>query len=604
MSLLSSRVSRLTQSVLALLILAAILRDGDAACPRAAVRALASSLKKAEAPKGKCVATFKGESLSFDACRTGLEGGLDVYWKIEGDIIRTLFSAESKGWVGLGWGATKMVPGAATVAYVDPASGGASVKDFTLSAKSADGVTPGSSQKLSNADAELAGDRIVAMFSRPLGDELAGDKPASAIWAVGPSVSAGGALDYHSARGVEEFDLFNWTEGGTVGKNQSVDGGDSPSFAEEDANSDKTSRHTAETTASSASASKSDSCNVTFGGDEMDFRACRLGLEGDINVYWNIDETKKTVKTLFSTPSEKGYIGWGWGLQNMVPGSAAVARVNANGKPTLAAYALTGKSSDAVKQDPGAIDISDGAAEISGGFLKGLFTQPLSSGVSNGPTNAIWARGDTSGGAAGLAHHSTRGVGTLDLSARTDAGDARGVKLARVFVIHGVLMVVAWLLLAPAGIFVMRYLKKYNPTAFYAHLTLMTLTFVLVVSAYGLAMWKGNHVERTHMWIGTFATFGATAQVICGAMRPAKGHQLRRTFVLLHSNIGRVAWVLAVVNIFIGLRIADADRWAYIICSAAVGVFLLLMVIFQFLSKQFPTKDTDIREPSNVAESA
>jgi hypothetical protein len=332
-------------------------------------------------------------------------------------------------------------------------------------------------------------------------------------------------------------------------------------------------------------------CNVTFKGKQLTFQACRMDLDASVSVYWNIDKSASTITTLFSTPATGGYVGWGWGLRKMVPGAAAVAVAKPDGTATLQAYNLAGESSGKVTPDLKAIALTNGDADLAHGVLSGLFTQPLSSAVSAGPTGAIWARGGAKG--AVLDDHSkARGSRTLDLSATSSGGDqSTGVPLERVFVVHGVMMVAAWLGLAPLGIFIMRYMKRFNPAAFQTHRALMVTMFGLAVAAFTLGLAKGAHTERAHLWVGAAAMIAATMQVIGGVLRPTKGHQLRGIFTVMHSWTGRLGWTLAVVDIVIGLRIADAARWTYYACVAPVAVFVVAMVGFSFLRESFPVAE-------------
>lgn len=520
-----------------------------------------------------CQVEFKGETLSFKSCRSNLDGGLKLYWSIEGDNIHTLFEQKSPGWSAFGWGYSEMVPGAAAVAYVDPESKEAVLKDYSLTAKTTDGVQLGTSQKIFDEAAEVVDGTIKGLFSRPLGATLSGKEAAAAIWASGPPVEEAGTLKIHSSRFSDTLDLA-----------AESDNDDAPSASPE-TNAEK------ETGADAASVtldSGPNSCNVVFKGEEKTFQACRVGLEGDVSAYWTIDSEAGTISTLVSRRASAGYVGWGWGSRIMVPATAAVFYVDPSSNDALiGAYDLKGKASSGVtpSQTSG---ISEAEAFVGDGLLMGIFKQKLDAKVTNGPTDAIWAVG-TKGGGSSLEYHDSRGSGRFDLSQTSSDGDSVGVKLARAFVIHGVLMAVAWLVICPLGVFAMRYGKRWNPVAFQVHRALLLLTYLIAVAALALAIIKGSRKEKIHFGLGVAIVVAATLQVSGGILRPAKTSKLRSLFYILHSNAGRIIYGAAVANIFIGLKIAGVSKVYFITCSVMVGIVVLMFVLCTLFS--VPSKE-------------
>jgi Electron transfer DM13/DOMON domain len=146
--------------------------------------------QSARAGEEPCKVTFKGVERSFHACRKGLSGAVDVYWTIEGDRITTLFSAEAEdgGYVSWGWGQKMMTvgdgSGAAVVAYADPNSGEAIIKDYSMTAKTSEGVQPKTPTVISGEEAEVASGRVKGLYTRPLSEKVV-NGPSDAVCSAG-----------------------------------------------------------------------------------------------------------------------------------------------------------------------------------------------------------------------------------------------------------------------------------------------------------------------------------------------------------------------------------------------------------------------------------
>lgn len=397
----------------------------------------------------------------------------------------------------------------------------------------------------------------------------------------------------------------------------------------------------------------STSCDVLFKGSSRNFQGCRKNLEGGVDVYWNIDESAKTIETLMSGKpgAEGGYsmfhlaffqplicftavlllcilfltsldsllvyrlsfgilrsyfcvpawsssaVGWGWGQRSMVPsggGAAAIAFADpSSGAVSVRDYSLSARSSAGVQ--PGTSqELSGGEAELVDGSIFALFTRPLGGSISNGPTDAIWAVGPAVSSATSLMTHTSRSSGNFDLSTASSSSDSVGSSLETLWKVHAWLMALAWLGLAPIGILGIRRFKKYNPLTFRIHQGLLVLATLFTIAAYIIALVEGRRLAKVHFSLGTVVMVLALFQVVLGVIRPAKGAPKRGLFYALHSNAGRLTWIIAVANVFVGLFLArsNAPTWLKVVAGVLVGLYVLAFLIFEtVLSGSFPSKE-------------
>jgi DOMON domain/Eukaryotic cytochrome b561 len=360
--------------------------------------------------------------------------------------------------------------------------------------------------------------------------------------------------------------------------------------------------------AAAAANESSTACSVAFKGATLQYQGCRLDLSAGMRVYWNLSDSE--IDTLFSgNPKKGGWIGFGWGRDKMVGANAAVAFLNSSGTADVYDYYLADKSSAAcvVANKQG---ISKKEAEVlPDGTILARFVRPRDTNIQNSSTYAIWANGPGVSGGTTLKEHSgsSYATGLINLATTSATGNetVQVSAISTALKVHGVLMAVAWLLLAPLGIFFMRHLKKFNPVAFQVHRGLMVTAFVVAVVSFIIGVIKKTS-ERgllsLHLGLGVVAGVLAILQIIGGIFRPQKATRRRPLFNLLHGWSGRIAVVLAVIDIFIGLKLAKAKALLYILTAAVVALWTALFVVFSvFLRKPFPIKEPEVVSPAEHA---
>ncbi len=172
---------------------------------------------------------------------------------------------------------------------------------------------------------------------------------------------------------------------------------------------------------------------------------------------------------------------------------------------------------------------------------------------------------------------------------------------------HARLMVLAWAVLLPAGVFTARFLKITprqdwprvldNKTWWRLHLALQYTGALAVLSALALIVCGGPHPRGTHALLGWTVVVLTAAQVASGLLRGSKGgptapradgaldgdHYLmtrrRRLFEYVHKSAGYIALLLSIAAILSGLWLANAPKgmwsvialwWLLMLCAGVV----------------------------------
>ncbi|KAL3083963.1 hypothetical protein niasHS_008835 [Heterodera schachtii] len=162
---------------------------------------------------------------------------------------------------------------------------------------------------------------------------------------------------------------------------------------------------------------------------------------------------------------------------------------------------------------------------------------------------------------------------------------------------HGVLMTLAWLLLAPCAILYVRFLRDPlkrilgDQLWFQVHRLLNTLTFICVLIAFICAIgatggvWKGptiyNSWEENLAWSSIHSLFGFIAflltifQPISALFRCHPDSSARVVFNVLHAFTGYIGWLCALIAICI----ACVHFGLFANTSAATVLIIVFLVL-------------------------
>ena len=149
---------------------------------------------------------------------------------------------------------------------------------------------------------------------------------------------------------------------------------------------------------------------------------------------------------------------------------------------------------------------------------------------------------------------------------------------------HGLLALISWGVLVPAGVALARFFKRFDPFWFYAHVVAQGLGFLLGALAV-VAGFRLDDDERapvaTHKGIGVAVVVCACLQVMAVLARPAKETKARRYWNWYHHSVGRAAVVLGVANVFYGLSLAnERQEWSYVY-GVFIGVFAVVCLVLE-----------------------
>lgn len=532
-----------------------------------------------------CKASYNGVEVNYANCQKGLTGGIDVFWNIRSDDgeIDTLFRAtDTVGYVGFGWGYNSMVDaGESNVAAVFNGDSGPMFSNYALTERAVAGVRPSPSAALTKTGAEKTAGFVTAVFTRKLVVDglpsLSADTNNVAIWASGSATGAS-AFEYHDTN--RAF--------GELASAPTPSPAPRPTPA----------------------AGAPRNCTASFNGVALEFQACQTGLDGNVDVFWNINNGE--IDTLFRAPDTVGYVGFGWGYTSMTDpgGSNAAAVFNGDSGAVFNNYHLTEKNPSGVRQSPTPA-LSKTGAETAGGFVTGMFTRELIAAglpdLIDGENIAIWASGSATSASAFVNHGPpNRGRGGL-----SGSGNSFSEPVRTIFQIHGAFMGISWLILVPLAITTMRYFKKFNPATFQIHRAVNSLAVILTTAAFIMALVEANRTEIVHLTIGCVVFALAIIQVIAGAARPDKGTSARKPWYFAHAIFGSLAVTLGIVNSFLGIDTNRIRRsfddgnptiW-FALAGVAVGLFVLANIALSVMPAKFPTKEPEmVPEKSDTRE--
>jgi len=252
------------------------------------------------------------------------------------------------------------------------------------------------------------------------------------------------------------------------------------------------------------------------------------------------------------------------------------------------------------------------------GSVTFLFTMPITEddGIQTDKgkfTNFIYAIGppvllDTIAavnGSISLPMHTEVGVASISLMDGSVSSNTDTALRSLQVMVHAVLMTLAFLILTPMAIFfasptyrerLFPNNRSSNPRYTAPHRNVMILVMILAGVAFYMGWFViGSRSFMAHFLIGTTVAFLLLIQCVSGVWRmtintkkPRKknagffrkfGAENVAYFVLVHTWIGRLAWVLAAVNVFFGIEAFSEFGLPHIIAAlvlTAIGALLVM----------------------------
>ncbi|KAH9616153.1 hypothetical protein KSS87_017041 [Heliosperma pusillum] len=149
---------------------------------------------------------------------------------------------------------------------------------------------------------------------------------------------------------------------------------------------------------------------------------------------------------------------------------------------------------------------------------------------------------------------------------------------------HGALNMIGWGILMPIGAMVARYFRQWDPIWFYSHTAIQVLSFLfgLVGFILGLVL-EGvvNAHVKNHRNLGITIFILGCLQVMALLIRPEKGTKMRQYWNLYHHNAGKVLVVLAISNVFYGIRLGMEGASWYGTYAVIVTLLVVSAVVLE-----------------------
>jgi len=187
------------------------------------------------------------------------------------------------------------------------------------------------------------------------------------------------------------------------------------------------------------------------------------------------------------------------------------------------------------------------------------------------PTGVILARGN----APAYGIHASRDA-ALALSADGSGIGGLSIPVSSRKYLHGLMMTVAWVILAPLGVYVARFERAREPKGWWFRLHRGLLVASVVLTAVGfvlaLTMVEGSHFYSMHSKLGLLFSLALVIQPTNAYFRPKHGDSSRATWETAHKLLGASLLLGGVVVCLLGAQLIGAQ--------ALVPTILLALVVY------------------------
>lgn len=330
----------------------------------------------------------------------------------------------------------------------------------------------------------------------------------------------------------------------------------------------------------------------------LSFHACAFATAtpfsatfGPLTISWATPSAdNNNVVSIILTPTGVTSGTWyAWGVSTtfgMTTGDVTVCQPALSGAAALSQYVTHEESvSDVVPAVPSPLLGAFGC--VAG--LPSNFSRPVASGsyggasaLGPGPVKVIWAVGKAGSGTMN-AEHETMGMGTINFATGAYSSTTPTTLKA-----HGVVMFIAWGLLAPCGVLLARYTRAVWPSAappFWFRAHWMTQSAALVASIIGFsigvaAAWGSVPFAHPHTALGLAVFILGLLQPINAFVRPHKPAPgeattwLRTAWEFAHKGSGIAVLAMSAANIVLGVLYYNGS----VALAGAYGVVVAVLL--------------------------
>ncbi|KAK3755627.1 hypothetical protein QZH41_017614 [Actinostola sp. cb2023] len=163
---------------------------------------------------------------------------------------------------------------------------------------------------------------------------------------------------------------------------------------------------------------------------------------------------------------------------------------------------------------------------------------------------------------------------------------------------HAGIMFLAWIGFATVGMFTSRYRKSawgekklFNGNIWFRihQACMLTTVLLILIGVITIFVHVGGWAEGAHPIVGTFTIAFAVSQPIMAFFRPEPQSYSRFLFTWVHRFVGLTAFLLAIINCFLGVNMVNELK---VKGTAILSVFLVLLVVLVVLYELFLFRDT------------
>jgi hypothetical protein len=306
-----------------------------------------------------------------------------------------------------------------------------------------------------------------------------------------------------------------------------------------------------------------------------------LSLDIPFTVYFNrTTPNTTTLQFAVTAQAQDQWVGFGFSATGrMTPARALIASKPAGGDAVVLEYDMSRKASSGVQPVTDSVVNNTVVEYKSDGTVAFAFTLPVSAEASiktdsGAKSGFIYAYGPQSPAVDRLLKHRKYGVLSFALDG---SGAASGGSSKLALYVHVFAMAFAWMILAPIGALIgnVQLRKRWfpsiegNPKHSGPHRWTMVVVSLLCIIGFivGIAF-LGSHTNIAHMAVGIVVfiltlfqsslgywrtTIQPTGKPTTAFEKVSKGN--KNTISTVHGWLGRVTWILAVVNVYLGIQI-------------------------------------------------
>ncbi|KAK6919984.1 Cytochrome b561/ferric reductase transmembrane [Dillenia turbinata] len=300
-------------------------------------------------------------------------------------------------------------------------------------------------------------------------------------------------------------------------------------------------------------------------------------------------QTKDHVLTIiYAAPYTTGWVSMGISKDGMMAGSSAmVGWINKVGKATILQYYLRSAAVSQVIPDKGELPLTNVPPFVVVFKSRLYMAFQLKFDYHVTQERLILAFSSKYPNHHRLTKHDDRTTILVDFSSGSVSSAPEHIQIMKTS--HGVLGILGWVILLPAGAIIARYLRHKDPLWYYLHACIQFIGFIIVLAGVvlGSKLYKEiNARVPSHRAIGIVSLVLSILQIMAFFLRPDKDAKFRRLWNLYHHWFGRIALFFGVVNIVIGIQIAHAgDDWKGVF-GFLISLVILSVIVLEILHRR------------------